>query len=59
MKDVGATFDKSKSSFLPIEAGTYPAHVSGVWEREIDTKVGKAIVINMSYVVAVAVDNVR
>ena len=58
MKDVGATFDKSKSSFLPIEAGTYPAHVSGVWEREIDTKAGKAIVINMSYDVADEVSNV-
>tara|TARA_R100000655_G_scaffold29559_4_gene59771 strand:+ start:5054 stop:5668 length:615 start_codon:yes stop_codon:yes gene_type:complete len=52
MKDVGATFDKSKQSYLPIEAGKYPAHISSVYERELNTKAGKAIVVNMSYDIA-------
>ncbi len=58
MKDVGATFDKSKQSYLPIEAGKYPAHISSVYERELNTKAGKAIVVNMSYDIAEDVSNV-
>ena len=52
MKDVGAEYDPSKNTFNPIEPGTYPAHIIGFGEREVKTKAGDAIVINLTYQIA-------
>lgn len=52
MKDVGATYDPSKNPFTPIEPGVYPAHITGLSEREVSTKAGDAIVLNLTYKVA-------
>jgi len=52
MKDLDATYDPTKNPYTPIEAGYYPAHVVSFITREVATKVGDAIVINMTYEVA-------
>ena len=52
MRKTPATFDGSTSGFLPIEAGTYPAHVSGISEREVGTKAGPATVFNLTFKIA-------
>ena len=52
MKEIGATYDPTKNPFTPIEPGFYPAHVTGFGTREVKTKVGDAIVVNMTYEVA-------
>ena len=50
-KSIGATFDP-ESIWKPIEEGTYPAHVKSISHREINTRAGEAIVVNMTYKVA-------
>ena len=52
MKDLDATYDPTKNPFTPIEPGFYPAHVTGFGTREVKTKVGDAIVVNLTYEVA-------
>ena len=52
MKDLDATYDPTKNPFTPIESGFYPAHVVSFGTREVATKVGDAIVINMTYEIA-------
>ena len=52
MKDLDATYDPTKNTFTPIESGFYPAHVVSFGTREVATKVGDAIVINMTYEIA-------
>ena len=56
MKEIDATYDPSSSggteSRVPIEPGSYPAHVCGYSTREVNTKAGPATVVNLQYVVA-------
>ena len=52
MKELDATYDPTKNPFTPIEPGFYPAHVVSFGTREVNTKVGEAIVINMTYEIA-------
>ena len=52
MKELDAKYDPTKSQFTPIVTGFYPAHVSGYSTREVKTKVGDAIVINLTYQIA-------
>ena len=56
MKEIDATYDPSASggtgSRVPIEPGSYPAHVCGYSTREVNTKAGPATVVNLQYVVA-------
>ena len=52
MKELDATYDPTKNPFTPIEPGYYPAHVVSFGTREVNTKVGEAIVINMTYEIA-------
>ncbi len=52
MKDIGAEYDPSKNPFTPLEPGNYPAHIVGYGTREVQTKAGPAIVINLTYQVA-------
>jgi len=52
MRTSKATFDPAQSQFIPIESGTYPAHITGITEREVNTKVGQATVFNLTYKVA-------
>tara|TARA_R100000315_G_scaffold59257_1_gene34920 strand:- start:573 stop:1175 length:603 start_codon:yes stop_codon:yes gene_type:complete len=52
MKELDATYDPSKNPYTPIQAGFYPAHVVGFGTRNVSTKVGEAIVVNMTYEIA-------
>jgi|TARA_R100001530_G_C4264093_1_gene141342 hypothetical protein len=52
MREIDAFFDDKQTGFLPIEAGTYPAHVVGLTERDVNTKSGKAIVFQLAYKIA-------
>jgi len=52
MKEIDATYDPTKNPFTPIEPGSYPAHIIDYNTREVKTKVGDAIVINLTYEVA-------
>jgi hypothetical protein len=51
---IDATFDP-ESKWRPIEEGVYPAHIATVSHRELDTRAGEAIVVNMTYKVDGAV----
>lgn len=50
-KTINATYDPSKK-WKPIEEGSYPAHVKSISSREINTRAGEAIVVNMRYKIA-------
>ena len=50
-KTIDATFDPS-SRWKPIEEGVYPAHVMSLETKEVTTRAGEAIVVNMKYKVA-------
>ena len=50
-KSLDATYDPSKK-WKPIEEGIYPAHVKSLTSKEINTRAGEAIVVNMIYKVA-------
>ena len=52
MKEIDATYDPTKNPFTPIEPGSYPAHIIDYNTREVKTKVGDAIVINLTYEIA-------
>ena len=52
MKELDAVYDPTKNPFSPIEAGIYPAHIGGFGTRDVKTRVGDAIVINMTYEIA-------
>ena len=51
MKEIDAIYDE-KSAIKPIEPGIYPAHIKGLATREVNTKAGPAIIVNMTYKVA-------
>ena len=50
-KIIDATYDPSKI-WKPIEEGVYPAHIKALSTREVQTKAGEAIVVNMRYKMA-------
>ena len=52
MKEIDAVYDPTKNPFSPIEACIYPAHIVGFGTRDVKTRVGDAIVINMTYEIA-------
>lgn len=46
-------FDSTKEqAFVPVEEGTYPAHISQLEVKEVNTRAGAAIVVNMGYTLA-------
>ena len=50
-RTIDATYDPSKI-WKPIEEGTYPAHIKSLSSREVQTRAGEAIVVNMRYKMA-------
>ena len=40
---------KESNAWRPVEEGEYPAHITTLDTREVNTKAGPAIVINMQY----------
>ena len=49
----GVLFDsKKQDAFVPVEEGTYPAHISSLDTKEVMTRAGEAIIVNMSYTIA-------
>ena len=51
MKSIDAVYDPN-STWKPIEEGEYPAHIKTLSTKEVNTKAGEAIVVNMTYKVA-------
>tara|TARA_R110000803_G_scaffold40778_3_gene87806 strand:+ start:7732 stop:8355 length:624 start_codon:yes stop_codon:yes gene_type:complete len=56
-KALDAIFDPSQQ-WVPIQEGTYPAHIASLQTKEVNTRAGEAIVVNMTYKVAPEVENV-
>ena len=56
-KLLDAIFDPSKQ-WIPTEEGTYPAHIATLSTKEVNTRAGEAIVVNMTYKVAPEVSKV-
>tara|TARA_R100001594_G_C4043137_1_gene263617 strand:- start:1582 stop:2202 length:621 start_codon:yes stop_codon:yes gene_type:complete len=50
-KALDAVFD-STSKWVPTEEGKYPAHITSLSTKELVTRAGEAIVVNMTYKVA-------
>lgn len=57
-KALDAIFDPSQQ-WVPIQAGTYPAHVTSLSTKEVNTRAGEAIVVNMTYKIAPEVVEVK
>jgi|TARA_R100000501_G_C2578425_1_gene82595 hypothetical protein len=53
-----ATFDPS-NKWTPIEEGTYPAHITTLSSKEMNTRAGEAIIVNMTYKVNEVVANAK
>ena len=56
-KALDAIFDPSQQ-WVPTQEGTYPAHIASLTTKEVNTRAGEAIVVNMTYKVAPEVVNV-
>jgi hypothetical protein len=56
-KALDAIFDPSQQ-WVPMQEGTYPAHIASLQTKEVNTRAGEAIVVNMTYKVAPEVENV-
>jgi len=50
-KALDAIFDPSQQ-WVPTQEGTYPAHIASLSSKEVNTRAGEAIVVNMTYKVA-------
>ena len=50
-KAIDAVYDPN-STWKPIEEGEYPAHIKTLTTKEVNTKAGEAIVVNMTYKIA-------
>jgi len=57
-KSIEATYDPS-NQWTPIEEGTYPAHITSLSTKEMNTRAGEAIIVNMTYKVNEAVEKVE
>ena len=57
-KALDVTYDPS-NKWTPIEEGTYPAHITSLSTREMNTRAGEAIIVNMTYKVNEAVSKVE
>ena len=55
-KTIEAVFDAS-NTWSPVEEGTYPAHITELETKKVNTKAGDAIVVNMRYQIASEVEN--
>ena len=47
---------KESNAWKPVEEGEYPAHITTLDTREVNTKAGPSIVINMQYKIASEVE---
>ena len=56
-KALDAIFDPSQQ-WVPMQEGTYPAHIASLSTKEVNTRAGEAIVVNMTYKVAPEVSEV-
>ena len=55
-KALEAVFDSTAvNTWLPIEEGEYPAHITSLSTKEVNTRAGEAIVVNMTYKIAAEV----
>lgn len=56
-KTIDAVYNPANSNaWKPVEEGEYPAHITTLDTREVNTKAGPAIVVNMQYKIAPEVE---
>jgi hypothetical protein len=56
-KTIDAVYNPANSNaWKPVEEGEYPAHITSLDTREVNTKAGPAIVVNMQYKIAPEVE---
>lgn len=56
-KTIDAVYNPADSNaWKPVEEGEYPAHITTLDTREVNTKAGPAIVVNMQYKIAPEVE---
>tara|TARA_R100001594_G_scaffold123799_1_gene160401 strand:- start:30320 stop:30910 length:591 start_codon:yes stop_codon:yes gene_type:complete len=46
------TYNEERDGIVPIVAGVYPAHVSGLEAKDLETKAGEQTVFNVTFLVA-------
>ena len=46
------TYNEARDGMIPIVAGTYPAHVSGLESKDLTTKAGEQKVFNLTFLIA-------
>jgi len=52
-KELDVVFEPSnKPEFIPTEEGKYPAHIVSLTTKEVNTRAGEAIIVNMCYQLA-------
>tara|TARA_R110001592_G_scaffold71013_4_gene217276 strand:+ start:1893 stop:2522 length:630 start_codon:yes stop_codon:yes gene_type:complete len=52
-KEIDVLFDENDvPEFIPTEEGTYPSHVIALTTKEVMTRAGEAIIVNMTYQLA-------
>ena len=56
-KELDAIFNPD-DQWVPTEEGTFPAHIATLSTKEVNTRAGEAIVVNMTYKVAEEVQEV-
>ncbi len=50
-KPIDATYN-TNDEWIPVEEGMYPAHIASLSTKEVNTRAGDAIIVNMTYKVA-------
>lgn len=53
------TYNEEKDGMIPIVAGVYPAHISGLDSRDLTTKAGEQKVFNITFLVPKEVENTQ
>jgi|TARA_R110000823_G_scaffold31537_1_gene89601 hypothetical protein len=53
------TYNEEKDGIIPIVAGVYPAHISGLDSRDLTTKAGEQKVFNITFLIPKEVENTQ
>jgi hypothetical protein len=59
IKMPNTTYNESKDGLIPIAPGVYPAHVTGLESKDLQTKAGDQTVFNVTFIVADEVTNTK
>ena len=53
------TYNEERDGIIPIVAGVYPAHISGLDSRDLTTKAGEQKVFNITFLIPKEVENTQ